>query len=60
RKIVYSTTLCATVHNQKIRVFYQRLLAHHKAKKLTVIASMRKILLITHAIYQDKTEYVAV
>ncbi|GAH45236.1 unnamed protein product, partial [marine sediment metagenome] len=50
---------CATVHNQKIRVFYQRLLAHHKIKKLAVIASMRKMLLIAHAMYRDKTEYVS-
>ena len=59
RKIFYLPTVCATVHNQKIRVFYQRLLAHHKIKKLAVIASMRKILLIAHAMYRDKTEYVA-
>ena len=60
RKIFYLPTVCATVHNQKIRVFYQRLLAHHKTKKLAVIASMRKILLIAHAMYRDKTEYIAV
>jgi transposase len=58
RKILYLPTLCATVHNQKIRLFYQRLLANHKTKKLAVIASMRKILLIAHAMYRDKTEYV--
>jgi transposase len=59
RKILYLPTLCATVHNQKIKIFYQRLLANHKSKKLAVIASMRKILLIAHAMYRDKTEYVA-
>jgi len=58
RKILYLPTLCATIHNQKIKIFYQRLLAHHKAKKLAVIASMRKILLIAHAMYQNKTEYI--
>jgi len=60
RKIFYLPTVCATVHNQKIRVFYQRLLAHHKTKKLAIIASMRKMLLIAHAMYRDKTEYVTV
>jgi len=60
RKILYLPTLCATVHNQKIKIFYQRLLANHKPKKLAVIASMRKILLIAHAMYQDKTEYITV
>jgi len=59
RKILYLPTLCATVHNQKIRLFYQRLLANHKNKKLAIIASMRKILLIAHAMYRDKTEYAA-
>jgi transposase len=59
RKILYLPTLCATVHNQKIRIFYQRLLTNHKTKKLAIIASMRKILLIAHAMYQNKTEYVA-
>jgi transposase len=59
RKILYLPTLCATVHNQKIRIFYQRLLTNHKTKKLAIIASMRKILLIAHAMYRDKTEYVA-
>ncbi|MHC2994922.1 MAG: transposase, partial [Candidatus Atribacteria bacterium] len=59
RKISYLPTICATVHNQKIKTFYQRLLAKHKTKKLAIIASMRKILLIAHAIYRDKTEYVA-
>jgi transposase len=59
RKILYLPTLCATVHNQKVKIFYQRLLANHKTKKLALIASMRKILLITHAMYRDKTEYVA-
>ncbi|MHC2995853.1 MAG: IS110 family transposase [Candidatus Atribacteria bacterium] len=59
RKIFYLPTVCATVHNQKIRTFYQRLLAKHKTKKLAIIASMRKMLLIAHAMYRDKTEYVA-
>ena len=59
RKVSYLPAICATVHNQKMRVFYQRLLANHKPKKLAIIASMRKILLIAHAMYRDKTEYVA-
>jgi len=60
RKILYLPTICATVHNQKIRLFYQRLLANHKTKKLDQITSMRKILLIAHAMYRDKTEYIAI
>ena len=59
RKTLFLPTICATVHNQKIRLFYQRFLANHKPKKLALIASIRKILLIAHAMYRDKTEYVA-
>lgn len=59
RKVSYLPAICATVHNQKIKIFYQRLLANHKPKKVAIIASMRKILLIAHAMYRDKTEYVA-
>ena len=59
RKVSYLPAICATVHNQKIKIFYQRLLANHKPKKLAIIASMRKILLIAHAMYRDKTEYIA-
>jgi transposase len=59
RKILFLPTICATVYNHKIQSFYQRLLANHKTKKLALIASMRKILLIAHAMYRDKTEYVA-
>jgi transposase len=33
RKILYLPTLCVTIHNQKIKIFYQRLLANHKPKK---------------------------
>lgn len=31
-----------------------------RAQKLAIIASMRKILLIAHAMYRDKTEYITV
>jgi transposase len=58
RKMLYLPTLCAIQNNQKINVFYQRLINHHKPKKVAVIAAMRKLLLIAHAVYQNKTEYV--
>jgi transposase len=59
RKVLYLPTLCAIKNNQKIAIFYQRLLANHKPKKVAIIAAMRKLLLIAHAIYRDKTEYIA-
>lgn len=60
RKMLYMPTLYAIKNNQKITVFYQRLIAHHKPKKVAVIAAMRKLLLVTHIIYRNKTEYVAI
>lgn len=58
RKMLYLPTLCAIKNNQKINVFYQRLINNHKPKKVAVIAAMRKLLLVAHAVYQNKTEYV--
>jgi len=50
--------LSAIQVNPRIQAFYQRLLQNHKVKKTAVIAAMRKMVLIAHAIYRDKTEYV--
>jgi len=58
RKMLYLPTLCAIQNNQKIAGFYQRLIRNHKPKKVAVIACMRKLLLVAHAVYQQKTEYV--
>ena len=58
RKMLYLPTLCAIKNNQKINLFYQRLIDNHKPKKVAVIACMRKLLLVAHSVYQNKTEYV--
>lgn len=58
RKMLYLPTLCAIKNNQKIKVFYQRLIDNHKPKKVAIIATMRKLLLVAHAVYENKTEYV--
>lgn len=57
RKVLYFPTLSAIQHNSKIRTFYERLVANHKPKKLAVIASMRKLVLIARAVYKNKTPY---
>jgi transposase len=58
RKMLYLPTLCAIKNNKRINLFYQRLINNHKPKKVAVIAAMRKLLLVAHAVYQSKTEYV--
>ena len=58
RKMLYLPTLCAIKNNKRIGIFYQRLINNHKPKKVAVIAAMRKLLLVAHAVYENKTEYV--
>ena len=50
-------TLAATRFNPVIRTFYQRLLAAGKAKKLTLVACMRKLLTILNAIVKSGTPW---
>lgn len=57
RKILYFPTLNCIQHNQVVKATYERLIRNHKAKKLAVIAAMRKLLLIAHAVYKSKTVY---
>ena len=58
--MLYMPALSAIKNNREISAFYQRLIAHHKPKKGAVIAAMRKLLLMAHAIHRNKTAYVAI
>lgn len=44
-------------HNDRIRMFYEHLITNHKKPKVALIACMRKILLIAHQIYANKSGY---
>lgn len=57
RKILYFPALNAIVHNGMIKIFYERLIENHKPKKLALIAAMRKLVLIAHAVYKNKVEF---
>ena len=46
RAVLYMGALAASRHNPAIRDFYQRLLAAGKPKKVALVASMRKLLVI--------------
>lgn len=54
RGTLYMGALVATRHNIVIRAFYQRLLAVGKAKKVALIACMRKLLTILNAMLQHR------
>lgn len=46
RNVLYMATLVATRHNFVIKRFYQRLIGRGKAKKVALVAAMRKLLTI--------------
>lgn len=53
RATLYMAALVASQHNPVIKVFYQRLLAAGKPKKLALTACMRKLLIILNAIVRS-------
>ena len=57
RTVLYMSTLVATRHNPVIRVFYQRLCAAGKAKKVALTACMRKLLTILNAMLKHGTPW---
>ena len=57
RSVLYMSTLVATRHNPVIRKFYERLLAAGKAKKVALIACMRKLLTILNAMVKNQQRW---
>jgi len=53
RRVLYMATLVATRFNPRIKVFYQRLLGEGKAKKVALIAAMRKLLTILNTLIKN-------
>jgi transposase len=57
RAALYMATLVATRCNAQIREFYQRLRAAGKAKKVALVACMRKLLVICNSIARSATPW---
>jgi len=57
RRVLYMSALVATRHNPRIRVFYQRLLAAGKPKKLALVAAMRKLLTILNTLIKRNEQW---
>jgi transposase len=53
RAALYMATLTATRRNPRIKAFYQRLLEAGKAKKVALVACMRKLLCILNAMVKQ-------
>lgn len=57
RSVLYMATLVATRHNPVIGEFYKRLTDAGKAKKVALVACMRKLLCILNAIVKQGTPW---
>jgi transposase len=55
RAVVYMAALVAMRHNPVIKVFYDRLIAAGKPKKVAIVACMRKLLTILNAMFRDQS-----
>ena len=56
-RIVYFPTMNAVRYNKKVRTFYEGLTENHKPKELALIAAMRELVPIAHAIYKNKVAF---
>ena len=59
RAVLYMGALVATRRNSLIRAFYQRLLARGKAKKLALVACMRKLLTMLNTMVRTNQRWSA-
>ena len=57
RTMLYMAALSAVRHNPVLRACYQGLLDRGKAKKLALVASMRKLLVILNAMLRDQAAW---
>ena len=57
RTVLYMGTLVATRFNPQIKVFYERLLAAGKVKKVALTACMHKLLTILNAMLKHRTPW---
>lgn len=60
RAALYMAALVAARHNPVIKVFYTRLLLAGKAKKLALVACMRKLLTVLNAMLKHQTSWTPV
>src|SRR5262249_56608890 len=57
RHHLYMATLTAITHHAAIRVFYHRLVAGGRPKKVALVAAMRKLLTILNAMVRDRRQW---
>jgi transposase len=58
RAVLFMAVQSAVRHNPALKVVYERLVAAGKAKKVALVACMRKLLGILNAVVRDRTPWV--
>ena len=57
RQTLYMATVVAVQYNDRLKLFYERLVANGKPKKLALMAAMRKLLVMAMAIIRKQEPY---
>jgi len=57
RRTLYMATVVAVRYNDRLKLFYERLVANGKPKKLALMAAMRKLLIMAMAIIRKQEPY---
>lgn len=57
RKVLYVAVLVASQHNATMRTLYKRLIVAGKAKKVALVALMRKIIVCLNAMVKNNKVY---
>ncbi len=57
RSVLYMATLVATRHNPIVKGWYQQFLSRGKAKKVALVACMRKLLVVLNSMLKTKTRW---
>jgi transposase len=59
RSVLYMAVLSAKKHNPVIKAFYDRLITAGKAKKVAIVACMRKLIIIINAMIKNEQRWQA-
>ena len=57
RSAVYMAALSASVYNDNMNVFYNRLIKNNKTKKVALVAVARKLLVLAFTLVSKKVKY---
>lgn len=58
RAALYMAAVCSIIHNQTLRIYFNRLKENGKPGKTGVIALERKLLILIYTLYKNNTDYV--